>query len=353
VSHSYPVIAFDTEGQWILNAQRKRRPLISGEIRVKIHAFGLNRADLLQKAGYYPAPDGIEQDILGLEFAGEVIEVSSSTDSSQLIAYQNSHLPSPNKSLSVWQIGDRVMGICAGEGYAREIIMPAEALMPIANHWSWVEAAAIPEAYLTAFDALFNVADLREGQNILIHAIGSGVGLAAAHLATWKGAHVYATSRSQWKLDKAQQTLAMITTVLSQNQQFLTDHLRNQMHVIIDFIGGAYLKQNLKGLQTCGHLVVVGLLGGSRAELPLGLLLAKRAHISGTVLRSRPQEEKNKLIQNFMQQILPNLYTNVIAMPEIHQVFHVDQIQVAHQLLAENKTWSKLIMTWDILSKDK
>ena len=297
--------------------------------RVRVQAFGVNRADLLQRAGHYPPPPGVSTEILGLEFSGTIEEVSQSE-------VTTSHL----------RAGDEVMGICAGGAYAEYVIVPLEQLLPKPSPFSITEAAAFPEAYLTAFDALINQGRLSSGERVLIHAIGSGVGVAAAHLAALLGAEVVGTTRSEWKRDRALTTLPVHDVWLSHEGHWVQD--TSPFDLIIDFIGAAYLKDNLKVLASQGRLVVVGLLGGARAELNLGLLLAKRARLIGTVLRSRSAQEKIELTQKFRRELLGEFENSSLLPPEITQIFPAHQIEEAHERLAGNDTWSKLVCTWDI-----
>ena len=300
-------------------------------VLVKVRAFGINRADLLQRAGHYPAPPNAPQDVLGLEFAGEIVELG----------------PKLNHS-SKWQIGDRVMGICSGGGYATHLITSSDLLLPIPLGVSFESAAAIPEVYLTAFDALRHIAKLKSGERVLIHAIGSGVGLAAARLAKWMGAEVIGTSRSPWKLKRAHSTLDLSSTWLSKDGVFLSKSDRNSVDVVIDFIGAAYLQQNLNALRNQGRLVIVGLLGGAKASIPLGTVLARRLEIYGTVLRSRSEEEKIKLTHSFITTAIDSLGSK-IALPEVDEVFDASnpqEIDRAHERLKNNQVWSKLVAQW-------
>ena len=301
--------------------------------KVRIKAFGVNRADLLQRAGHYPPPAGVSAEILGLEFSGVIEEIT----------YYD-HLTEPvDDQLSV---GHRVMGICSGAAYAEYIITPLEQLLPIPQALSTVQAAALPEAYLTAFDALCTRGQLSPQDRVLIHAIGSGVGVAAAHLAHYLGAEVIGTTRSPWKKKRALQELPVRDVWIAQEGQW--GQRDSRFNVIVDFIGAAYLKQNLKHLTTQGRLVVVGLLGGIRAEINLGLLLAKRAQIIGTVLRSRDVTEKIMLTQKFRREVLPAFECAELPAPIVSETFDAQRVEAAHDQLANNKTWSKLVCVWDV-----
>jgi NADPH:quinone reductase len=305
----------------------------SHQVLVEVTSFGINRADLLQRAGHYPAPFGVPQDVLGLEFAGRVIATAPQLD--------------PHRE-TLWQVGDRVMGICGGGGYVEFISVDERTLLPAPSHLTDAECAGLPEVCLTAYDALTARGHLRAGERILIHAVGSGVGLAAARLAHLMGAEVIGTSRAQWKLDRAKSSLPLSEGWLSEEGLFLPTEARGSIDVIIDFVGGAYLKENLSALRTGGRLVIVGLLGGIKGEMNLGALLSKRAQVIGTVLRSRSLEEKIELTQNWRDQILPALLSGRLDPPEIFRVYDASAIEQAHSDLLSNQVWSKLVCAWDV-----
>lgn len=301
---------------------------------VKIQAFGINRADLLQRAGHYPPPSGVRADLLGLEFTGVIEEVLDSSSDAKRRA-------TPRLS-----VGDRVMGICAGGAYAERLITPLDQLLPVPPNFTIPEAAALPEAYLTAFDALTTQAKLCSGERVLIHAIGSGVGAAAAHLASHLGAEVFGTTRSEWKQIRALEELPVQEVWRSRDGRWSPERF-DPFQVVIDFIGAAYLQENLSALSLKGRLVIVGLLGGVRGELHLGALLSKRAQIIGTVLRSRSTQEKIELTQRFREEVLDSFVDQVLPPPSISEIFAAEDILRAHELLASNQTWSKLVCVWD------
>ena len=344
--HTRRAISCDPQGELSLvnrppldTPQQANQPLAL----VRVEAFGLNRADLLQRAGHYPPPPGVSPEILGLEFTGvveQIIGLKGEGSDDDL----NTTFPRP-------QVGDRVMGICAGGAYAEELFTPLDQLLPVPDHFSVAQAAALPEAYLTAYDALINQASLRSGERVLIHAIGSGVGAAAAHLASLLGAEVIGTTRSEWKRERALRELPVSQVWLSKDGQWSPPDAES-FDVIIDFVGAAYLKENVKRLALKGRLVVVGLLGGIKAELNLGLLLSRRAQLIGTVLRSRSTTEKIELTQRFRHEILPHFSNQVLAPPAICDTYLVSdsvlRVDDAHERLANNDTWSKLVCVWDV-----
>jgi len=298
------------------------------EVRVKVAAAGLNRADILQRKGFYPAPPGAPADVPGLEYAGTVEQVG--------------------EGVREFSVGDAVMGITGGGAMATHLVAHAREAMRVPAGMPLTEAAAIPEVFLTAFDALFVQANLRPGQLALVHAIGSGVGTAALQLGRLTGAEVYGTSRSADKLLRCKQYDLEHGLVVSKNEfaSALTERSGGRAaDVILDTIGAAYFAENIKALATGGRLVLVGMLGGANAEFPMGLLLAKRATVIGTVLRSRPLEEKAALTQSFARDML-NKFVSGALKPVIDTVMPMTEIREAHKRMESNTTFGKIILRW-------
>ena len=299
-----------------------------GELRVRIEAAGLNRADILQRRGFYPAPPGAPANVPGLEYAGTVEQVG--------------------EGVRDFALGDPVMGIVSGGGMATHVVVPSREALRVPAGLPLTEAAAIPEVYLTAYDALFVQGRLGVGQLALVHAIGSGVGTAALLLGKLAGAHVAGTSRSEDKLTRCRE-LGLDTAILSTKNEFAASLLAQTggrgSDVILDTIGAAYLAENVKALAPSGRLVLVGLLGGASADLPLGLVLAKRASLIGTVLRSRPPEEKALLTQNFARDALGQFATGKLK-PIVDVVLPMTEIRAAHQRLEGNETFGKIVLRW-------
>jgi NADPH2:quinone reductase len=298
------------------------------ELRVRVAAAGLNRADLLQRRGFYPAPPGAPPDVPGLEYAGTVEQVG--------------------EGVRDFAPGEPVMGIVSGGGMATHVVVPAREALRVPSGMPLTEAAAIPEVYLTAYDALFGQGRLLAGQLALVHAIGSGVGTAALQLGRLAGAQVAGTSRSQDKLDRCR-ALGLELGVRVDKADFaaaLAEATGGRgCDVILDTIGAAYLSENVKALAICGRLVIVGLLGGAGAELPLGLLLQKRASVIGTVLRSRPPEEKAKLTQDFGRDMLPQFARGKLQ-PVLDVVLPMSEVRAAHQRMDANTNFGKIILAW-------
>ncbi len=301
------------------------------QIRVRVVAAGLNRADLLQRKGRYPAPPGAPQDVPGLEFAG-VVEACGArvTDHS---------------------IGEAVMGITAGGAMAEAVVVHAREVVPVPKGLGPVQAAAIPEVFFTAWDALFRQADLRAGSLLLVHAAGSGIGTAAIQLARLTGARVVGTSRDAAKLaelDALGRALDGALVVDRDTPRFsdaLKEKLGRGADVILDGVGGGYLGENVAALGPRGRVVVIGLLAGASGELPLGMLLSKRASIVGTVLRSRGLEEKIALARDFDHHTRDAFERNLLR-PIIADVMPMKDIAEAHRRLEANDVVGKLVMSW-------
>lgn len=302
------------------------RPPGFGEILVRVEAAGLNRADLLQRRGLYPAPPGSPADIPGLEYAGVVEEAGEGAG---------------------WKVGDRVMGIVGGGAMATHLTVSGREAIPIPSGMGATDAAAIPEVFLTAFDALFLQGGLCLGERLLVHAVGSGVGTAALQLAREAGAFTLGTSRTREKLDRCR-AMGLDVAILTDGR--FAEEVRESTggkgaDVVLDLVGASYLEESLAALAPRGRLVCVGLLGGAKGNFPLGVLLQKRATVVGTVLRSRPPEEKAQLAQRFTREILP-LFEDGRLKPVVEAVFSFEQVAEAHRLLETNRTFGKVILSW-------
>ena len=299
-----------------------------GEIRVRVRASALNRADLLQRGGSYPVPAGSPEDIAGMEYAGEVDAVG---DGARL-----------------WRKGDRVMGIIGGGGHAEFVTVHEREAMPVPSGMSWENAAAIPEVFLTAYDALFTRLALRSGETLLIHAVGSGVGTAAVQLAKLIAARVVGTARSADKLARVKE-LGLDIGLDSSRGDWATPLEstvgQNGVHAILELVGGNYLDGDLRVLALKGRIVLVGLTAGAMTQLNMGVLLRKRATIVGTVLRARPIEEKISLAREFADRMIPQFESGRLK-PIVDRVFSFDQIADAHRLMESNTTLGKIVLVW-------
>ncbi len=298
-----------------------------GEVRVEVVAAGLNRADCLQRRGLYPAPPGAPEDIPGLELAGRVEAVGQGVDT--------------------WKVGDRVMAITGGGAMATHVVLHERELVSIPDELGFEEAAAIPEAFFTAYDALDRVA-LRRGEVVLVHAVASGVGTAVLQLGKASGAQVVGTSRSASKLEGCR-GLGLDDGLLVDASGSFARAVKavapRGADVIVDTIGAKYLAENLRALAPQGRVVTLGLLGGVKGELDLGLLLAKRATWHGSVLRSRPLEEKAALAQAIRREVIP-LFRRRTLRPIVDAVLPMDAIRSAHERMEKDEIFGKLVLRW-------
>jgi putative PIG3 family NAD(P)H quinone oxidoreductase len=297
-------------------------------VRVRVRAAGLNRADILQRLGRYPAPTGYPQDIPGIEFAGEVVEVGD--------------------EVRRWKAGDRVFGIIGGGGQAQYVTVHESALAPIPPNLDWAEAAAVPEVFMTAHDALFTQCGVQMGERVLIHAAGSGVGTAAIQLVRAAGAFAYGTSRTANKLEKAKEfglTESFVAT--GDPKEFVAAVKRWTMDagvdVVLDLVGAAYLKANLAALATKGRLIFVGTTSGSRAEIDFSIAMSKRLRIMGTALRTRSLEEKATATRLFAEHVVPLLASGAVR-PIVDKVFQMEEVSAAHQRIESNESFGKVVL---------
>lgn len=304
-------------------------PATLDRVRVRVRAAGLNRADILQRLGRYPAPPGYPQDIPGIEFAGEVAEVGD--------------------EVRTWKVGDRVFGIIGGGGQAEYVTVPENHLAAIPDNLNWAEAAAIPEVFMTAHDALFTQCELTGGEYVLIHAAGSGVGTAAIQLVRAAGAFAYGTSRTAEKLERAREFGLRGSVVIDDDPMKCLGAVKDWtngigVNVVLDLVGAAYLKANLQSLATRGRLIFVGTTSGAKAEIDYAVVMGKRLRLMGTSLRTRSAEEKATATRLFAQQVVPLLATGAVR-PVIDQVFSINDIRAAHQRIESNESFGKVVLT--------
>jgi putative PIG3 family NAD(P)H quinone oxidoreductase len=300
----------------------------ANRVRVRVRAAGLNRADVLQRLGHYPAPPGYSQDIPGLEFAGEVDEVG--------------------EEVRTWKRGQRVFGITAGGAQAEYVVVPENHLAAIPTNLGWEEAAAVPEVFITAHDALFTRARLCPGETMLVHAAGSGVGTAAIQLARAAGAKAFGTSRTADKLERAKEFGLSGAVVVQDDAQVVVDTVAEWtagrgINVIIDLVGAKYLEANLHALAAKGRLVLVGTTAGAQAMLDFSTVMRKRLTIVGTVLRARSNEEKATATRLFAEQVVPLLEGGAIK-PVVDRVYRMEEIREAHARMESNESFGKIIL---------
>jgi putative PIG3 family NAD(P)H quinone oxidoreductase len=291
------------------------------DLRIAVRATAVNRADLLQAAGHYPPPPGASE-ILGLECAGVVSEIGA--------------------NVTGWNVGDRVMALLPGGGYAEEVAVHAGSAMRVPDALSDTEAAAIPEVFLTAFLNLFMLARVREGETALIHGGGSGVGTAATTLLKLAGVRVLVTAGSADKCARCLEHGADVA--INYRQEDFVEKARGA-NVILDHIGARYLPRDLEALAVDGRVVIIGSMGGQRsAEIDVTQVLMKRAQIIGSTLRARSVEEKAAIVAAFVVRFGEELNAGRIR-PVIHEVLPLERADEAHRLMAASEHFGKIVLT--------
>jgi putative PIG3 family NAD(P)H quinone oxidoreductase len=295
-----------------------------GEVLIEAAATAVNRADLLQRTGNYPVPEGASE-ILGLEVSGAIVELGEGVEG--------------------WSVGDRVCCLLSGGGYAQFVAAPAALLLPVPEHMDLVEAAAIPEVFFTAYLNIFLEADFSEGDSVLVHAGASGVGTAAIQLCRVFNSPVYATASAP-KLDFLRR-LGVEAAIDRRAEDFaerigeLTDH--EGVDIILDPVGADYLAKNLAVLKRCGRLVIIGLLSGGTAEISLRALLMRRLRIIGSVLRSRTPAEKAQIAARFRQEVWPWFESGELE-PVVDRILPIDDAGAAHDVLRRNENVGKVVL---------
>lgn len=297
-----------------------------GEVRVRVHATAVNRADVLQRMGVYPAPPGVPSDVPGLEFAGEIDAVGD--------------------GVLGRKVGDRVMGIVGGGGYAEQVVVHERAVSRMPAGMSFADAASIPEAFVTTWDAMVSQAGLTSGETVLVHAAGSGLGTAAVQIIRALGARSIGTLRTPSKLSRAGE-LGMDDGIVVEGARFADEVLARTggrgVDVVLELVGGAYVAQDLLCTTTLGRIVVVGTMAGTTAEIDLGLLLRKRLMVRGTVLRPRPLEEKIVAALALERHIVP-LFEKGTLRPVVDRVLPLARAADAHRLMQKNDAFGKLVL---------
>jgi putative PIG3 family NAD(P)H quinone oxidoreductase len=298
-----------------------------GEVRVRVRATAVNRADLLQRMGAYPAPADVPADIPGLEYAGEVDAVG--------------------EGVTELRVGDRVFGLAGGGTYAEQLVVHAGTAAKIPGELSFTDAAAIPEAFLTAWDAMITQGGLGAGDTVLVSAVGSGVGTAAVQIARAIGARSIGTARTATKLARAH-ALGMDDGVDAHSGKFADAVLAatggRGVDVVLELVGGNYVAEDLACLAPLGRIVLVGLLAGRSVELDLGMVLRKRARILGTVLRSRPLDEKIAVGRVLARNVAPLVARGALK-PVVDRVMRLEEASEAHAWMAGNEGFGKLVLT--------
>ena len=318
-------------GPEVLEIQDVPRPAPRpNEVLVHVRSTALNRADLLQRQGRYAAPPGVSENVPGLEFAGEVAELGENADR--------------------WRRGDRVMGIVGGAAHAEFVTTHHEAVSAVPPNLDWTAAGAVPEVFITAHDAL-QQAGFKGGENVLVHAVGSGVGLAATQLVRALGGHAFGTSRTPDKIERAKSFGLEAGYVVAEPSALsgLAAFAKRVtggggVDVVLDLNGGPYFAASLEAMALRGRIILIGGVAGGRTDVDLYQILGKRLHIIGTVLRARSLDEKIAITTTFAREVVPLLAAESIK-PVIDTVFPLEQIQDAHRRLESNETFGKVVLT--------
>ncbi|WP_164000848.1 NAD(P)H-quinone oxidoreductase [Pyxidicoccus caerfyrddinensis] len=319
-------------GPEVLTLEERPEPVPGpGELRVRVRASALNRADLLQIRGLYAAPPDVPPDVPGLEYSGEVTAVGPRTRR--------------------FKVGDRVMGLVGGGAWAESLITHEREALPMPEGMDFADAAALPEAYLTAYDALVLQGELKPGETVLIHAVASGVGSAAALLCRASGARVVGTGRSAAKLARASEWGVARTVLCQSSPPSFADAVRAETggrgaDLCLDLVGGDYLSESMNALAPRGRMMLVGLVAGMSTEVNLGMFLMKRLRVTGTVLRSRPLEEKMALTQSAERHLLP-LFRSGALKPVVDAVLPMAELRQGLERMERNDSVGKLVVRWE------
>jgi putative PIG3 family NAD(P)H quinone oxidoreductase len=298
----------------------------AGELRIRVVASAVNRADLLQRQGLYPPPPGASP-ILGLECAGEVVEVGA--------------------EVGGWKTGDRAMALLAGGGYAEEVTVPAVCAMRVPECLGWEEAAAFPEVFLTVFLNVFQLGALPESGTVLVHGGGSGIGTAAIQLVKAAGARIVVTAGSPEKCGRCLE-LGADRAVDYRSDDFVAACRELTggagVDVVLDSIGAPYLVRNLEALAVGGRLVLIGLMGGAKAEIPLGMLLVRRLQVLGSTLRSRPVGDKGAIVAAFWDRFGARVERGALR-PVVDRVLPLERVAEAHRAMKASEHFGKIVLS--------
>ncbi len=295
-----------------------------GEVLLDVAATAVNRADILQRQGFYDPPPGATP-VLGLECSGTVAALGD--------------------GVAGLEVGQEVCALLSGGGYAEQVVVPAGQVAPVPDGLDLVTAGAIMEVTCTVWSNVFMTAGLREGETLLVHGGSSGVGTCAIQLATAHGARVAVTAGTAEKLEACRSLGADV--LVNYREQDFVEALRDagvRPDVVLDNMGAKYLDRNVRVLATGGRLVVIGMQGGTRAELDLGRLLAKRASVTATSLRARPAEEKATIVAETVEHVWPLLESGAVR-PVVHATYPLEDVREAHRVLEESSHVGKVLLT--------
>lgn len=311
----------------VLKLRDKPDPVIEAdEVLIEVKAAGINRPDIIQREGKYPAPDGVDPDVPGLEVAGVIKRVGGKVKN--------------------WKIGDKVCALLAGGGYATLAVAPALQCLPIPVGLTFEEAASLPETFFTVWTNVFDRGQLKKGENFLVHGGTSGIGVAAIQMARAMGVKVYTTARTDEKCEYAEK-IGAVKAVNYKKEDFLEAIKEIEpegIDVILDMIGGDYTAKNIELLNTEGRLVIINAMKNAQSEINMKKVMAKRLIITGSTLRARSPEFKGEIAKNLKEYIWPHLETGLIK-AIIYKVFPLKDADKAHKLMESSEHIGKIILT--------
>ena len=298
----------------------------AGQVLIDVVAAGVNRADVMQRMGHYPPPPGAS-DYPGLEVSGRIAALGEGVEG--------------------WQVGDEVCALIDGGGYAERVVAPAEQVLPVPRGVSLVDAAGLPEVACTVWSNVFLVANIQPGQVLLVHGGSSGIGTMAIQLGKAVGAHVAVTAGSQAKLDVCRDLGAEF--LVNYREEDFVERIReltkgHGADVILDNMGAKYLARNVEALAISGRLVTIGLMGGRKGELDMGMLLAKRAAVIATSLRARPATEKAAIVAAVREHVWPLIESGAVK-PVIHSRHPLEHAAEAHREMEASGHIGKILLT--------
>ncbi len=310
----------------VLQIQERPKPdLKPDEVLIEVKAAGINRPDIIQREGKYPAPDGVDPDIPGLEVAGVIKRIGN--------------------KVTEWKIGDKVCALLAGGGYATEVAAPAVQCLPLPAGLSFEEAAALPETFFTVWTNVFDRGQFKKGEIFLVHGGTSGIGVAAIQMVRAMGGKVYATAGTDEKCAFAEK-LGAVKAINYKKDDFLEvlkEIEPNGIDIILDMVGGDYTAKNIDLLKPEGRLVIINAMKNANSEINMKKVMAKRLTITGSTLRARSPEFKGKIAKNLKEHIWPHIESGLIK-AIIYQKFPVEEAAKAHELMESSEHIGKIIL---------
>jgi len=320
------IIIKNPGGPEVLQLEERERPKIqAGEVLIEVKAAGINRPDVFQRMGGYPAPEGAPDDIPGLEVAGIIQEVG--------------------KEVKQWQVGDKVCALVAGGGYASEVVAPAVQCLPIPKGLNFIEAASLPETFFTVWSNVFDRGSFQKGENFLVHGGTSGIGVTAIQMVKSMGGKVFTTAGTQEKCDYAIKLGADLA--INYKEQDFEEYLKEKkesVDVILDMVGGDYTAKNINILNSEGRLVIINAMKNAESTINMKKVMVKRLTITGSTLRARSPEFKGAIAENLKKHIWPKIETGEIK-PVIYKTFPLTEAFKAHKLMETSEHIGKIILS--------